>query len=233
MAHVHLEDGAFTIEWVVIWSLVAAGLIAIALYRMGGYAIPTRKMAVAAMCVAVGFAIFQVEIPVFGGVHINLTPLFGILVGPSLGSLAVLVINIFGAAVGHGGWGMIGANSIVNIVEVTLGFYAYRLFRNHARAGRFWSAFSATALALTVSAFVAVTIISISGIQGSTQGDFRTFQNLIVMLVANIATGLVEAGITGYIVTFIARTRPDLLDMAEGRWRPESIANQSGASPGV
>ncbi|OGS56147.1 MAG: hypothetical protein A3K60_03865 [Euryarchaeota archaeon RBG_19FT_COMBO_56_21] len=222
MAHVHLEDGAFTIEWVVIWTLIAVALIAIALYRLGGYAIPTRKLAVAAMCVAVGFAIFQIEIPVFGGVHINLTPLIGILVGPSLGSLAVLVINMFGAAIGHGGWGMIGANSIVNIVEVFLGFFIYRHLRCSWNASRFFSAFSATAVALTVSAFVALVIISISGIQGSTQGGEQTFANLLIMAAANIATGLVEAVVTGYIVSFIGKIRSDLLEMAEGEKRPET-----------
>jgi cobalt/nickel transport system permease protein len=221
MAHVHLEDGAFTIEWVAIWTLIAAALIAIALYRLGGYAIPTRKLAIAAMCVAVGFAIFQIEIPVFGGVHINLTPLFGILVGPSLGSLAVLVINIFGSAIGHGGWGMIGANSIVNIVEVFLGFIIYRHLRNTWKASRFYAAFSATAIALTVSAFVALVIISISGIQGSAQGEAETFANLLVMAAANIATGMVEAVATGYIVSFIGRIRPDMLETAEGSRKPE------------
>ena len=221
MAHVHLEDGAFTIEWVVIWTLIAAALIAIALYRLGGYAIPTRKLAIAAMCVAVGFAIFQIEIPVFGGVHINLTPLIGILVGPSLGSLAVLVINMFGAAIGHGGWGMIGANSIVNITEVFLGYIIYRHLRASWNASRFFAAFSATAVALTVSAILAIVIISISGIQGSTQGEEQTFANLLIMAAANIATGLVEAVVTGYIVTFIGKIRPDLLQTAEGERKPK------------
>jgi len=62
MAHIHLEDGAFTLFWVAVWSLIAAGIISAALFRQGGNKIPTRKLAIAAMCVAVGFAIFQVEI---------------------------------------------------------------------------------------------------------------------------------------------------------------------------
>ncbi len=230
MAHVHLEDGAFTIEWVAFWTLIAAALIAVALYRLGGYSIPTRKLAIAAMCVAVGFAIFQIEIPVFGGVHINLTPLFGILVGPSLGSLAVLVINMFGAAIGHGGWGMIGANTIVNIAEVFLGFYIYRHLRTSWDAGRFFSAFSAAAVALTVSALIALVIISISGIQGSTQGEEETFANLLVMAAANIATGLVEAVVTGYIVTFIGKVRSDLLETAEGR--PNAASSEAPKEDG-
>src|SRR5512137_1943354 len=155
MAHVHLEDGAFTIEWVILWTLIAAGIISLALYRVGGRKLPTRKLAIAAMCVAVGFAIFQVEIPVLGGVHINLTPFMGILIGPSMGSLAVFIINVFSAAVGHGGWGMIGANSIINIVEVFLGYHIYRFLRISVKRSRFASGFGAASIALTVSAFLA------------------------------------------------------------------------------
>jgi cobalt/nickel transport system permease protein len=116
---------------------------------------------------------------------------------------------------------MIGANSIVNIVEVVLGYYIYRLLSGSWKASRFYSAFSATAIALTVSALVAVFIISISGIQGSTQGQEQTFANLLVMAAANIVTGIVEAGATGYIVSFIGKIRPDLLETAESRRTPE------------
>jgi cobalt/nickel transport system permease protein len=215
MAHIHLEDGAFSLFWVVVWSLIAAGLISAALYRLGGTKIPTRKLAIAGMCVAVGFAIFQVEIPVLGGVHINLTPLMGILVGPALGSLVVLVINVFSAAVGHGGWGMIGANTIVNTVEVVLGYYFYMLLRSSLHRSRFSSGFGAAAVALTVSAFVVVGIVTVSGIQDSTQTRAQTFDNMLVLAAANIVMGLVEGLVTGYIVSFIGRVRPDLLQESE------------------
>ena len=223
MAHVHLEDGAFSIEWVIIWTLIAAGIISVALYRLGGQKLPTRKLAIAAMCVAVGFAIFQVEIPILGGVHINLTPLMGILIGPSLGSLAVFVINVFSAAVGHGGWGMIGANTIVNIVEVLLGCYLYRFFRASLKRSRSASGFGAAAIALTISSFVAVAVIVISEIQGSTQSRAEMFNNMLVLAAANIVTGLVEGVMTGYIVSFIGRIRPDLLEDAEGTTRQEKM----------
>lgn len=224
MAHVHLEDGAFSIQWVILWTVIAAALVSFALYRLGGHKLPTRKLAIAAMCVAVGFAIFQVEIPVLGGVHINLTPFMGILIGPALGSLAVFVINVFSAAVGHGGWGMIGANTIINIIEVVLGYYLYRLLRNTANRSRFGSAFGATSIALTVSAFAAVAIIVVSEIQGSSQTRAEMFGNMLLLAAANIATGVVEGVMTGYIVSFIGRIRPDLLEGAEGK--PEEHARE-------
>jgi len=211
MAHVHLEDGAFTLFWVLVWFAVAASIISIAWYRLGRDQIPTRKLAIASMCVAVGFAAFQIEIPVFGGIHLNLTPLMGILVGPALGSFCVLTINIFSAAIGHGGWSMIGANTLVNSVEVFLGYYVYLFLRRYVKLGRFYSGFGAASTALTVSALIAVAIVSISLIQGSTQTRAQTMANMTVLAIGNIIMGVFEGIVTGYIVSFLGRVRPDLI----------------------
>lgn len=221
MAHIHLEDGAFTILWVLVWTLIAAALLSLPLIRLRGRNIPTRKLAIAAMCVAVGFAIFQVEIPIFGGLHINLTPLIGILTGPALGGLSVLVINIFSAAVGHGGWGMVGANTIVNLAEVFIGFYMYRFLRTRVDLNRFTAGFSAAFIALLISAFIVVGIVTASEIQDSTQTREETFRNLLVLAAANIFAGAVEGVVTGYVVTYIGKIRPDLLEDAESRKKTE------------
>jgi len=212
MAHVHLEDGAFSPLWLLIWSAIAAILITIALLANRRKEIPPRKIAIAAMCVSVGFAVFMVEVPTpVGPVHMNFTPLIGILAGPGLGSLVALVINIFGAAIGHGGWGMVGPNSIVNIVEVVIGYYTFRFFKTISKTGDFWSGFSAATIALTISAFLVVLIVSVSEIQGSNLTRGETLNNMLILAVANVVAAVVEGIVTGYIVSFLGRVRPDLL----------------------
>lgn len=233
MAHIHLEDGAFTIFWVAVWTLIAAALLALPLLKLGGRNLPTRKLAIASMCVAVGFAIFQVEIPIFGGIHINLTPFIGILVGPSLGSLVVLVINVFSAAIGHGGWGMIGANTIVNLVEVFLGYYIYRTMRTGVKTGRFTAGFGAAFIALAVSAFIVVGIVTASEIQDSTQTRDETFRNMLVLAAANLVAAVMEGVVTGYIVSFIGKIRPDLLDDSEGREKDKAASRAGEGTPHV
>jgi len=216
--------------WVIVWSVAALCLIWIAIYslnRKGG--LSTRKLAMAAMCVAVGFAIFQIEIPIplVGAVHLNLTPLIGILVGPGLGSLCVLIINIFSAAIGHGGWGMIGANTLVNIIEVTLGFYLYRFLRSTLKLGRFRSGFGATTTALVASAFAVVAIVTISGIQDSAQSAEGTLNNMLLLAAVNIVAAIIEGVVTGYIVSFIGRVRPDLLpDLEQERGTRVTASSQ-------
>lgn len=230
MAHIHLEDGAFTIFWVAVWTLIAVALLSIPLVKLGGRSIPTRKLAIAAMCVAVGFAIFQVEIPVFGGLHINLTPLIGMLAGPSLGGLAVVIINLFSAAVGHGGWGMVGANTIVNLAEVFIGYYLYRFMRTRVDLNRFASGFSAAFVALLVSAFIVVGIVTASELQDSAQTREETFRNLLVLAAANIFAGAIEGVVTGYVVAYIGKIRPDLLEDAESREQEDRKREKEAAA---
>lgn len=216
MAHIHLEDGAFSPFWVIVWSLAAAALVTLALFMIGRREVSPRRLAVAAMCTSVGFAVFQVSIPIFGGIHLNLTPIIGILAGPGLGSLAALLINIFSAAVGHGGWGMIGANTVVNIAEVVVAFYTYRLVRSKFKVDRFTSGLGAAIAALSVSALAIVAIVAVSGIQDSEQTKEEIVANMVVIAGVNLAVGVIEGVVTGYIVRFIGRVRPDLLGEAEG-----------------
>ena len=65
-------------------------------------------------------------VPLLGAIHLNLTPLIGILAGPVLGGLVVFVVNVLSAAIGHGGWGLIGANVLVNVTEVITAWLAFR-----------------------------------------------------------------------------------------------------------
>ena len=219
MAHVHLEDGALAPEWVLLWSAVAGAMVALALFMLNRTTITTRKLAISAMCTSVGFAVFMVSIPVFGGVHLNLTPLIGILAGPALGSLSVLAINVFSAAVGHGGWGMIGVNTVVNITEVFLGYYAYRLLRS--KADRFLSGLVGTVCALGVSAVLVVLIVTVSGIQDSAATQEQTFDNMAFIAVVNLVVAVIEGLVTAYVITFIGRVRPDLLADSERALRPK------------
>ncbi|UCE80591.1 MAG: energy-coupling factor ABC transporter permease [Methanobacteriota archaeon] len=217
MAHVHLEDGAISPIWVLLWWAVAAALIAFALYTLRHERTSVKRLTVGAMCATVGVAAFMVTIPFFGGLHLNLTPLIGILAGPAIGSLSVLVINLFSAAVGHGGWGVIGVNVVMNLVEVMIGYYAYRSLRVSLRAGRFTSGFSAATLALVASAIIVVIVIAVAGIQDSHLDEDETARNLVFIAAANVVAGVIEGFVTAYIVVFIGRVKPDLLEEVEIR----------------
>lgn len=211
MAHIHLEDGSFTLVWVMVWWACALLLIGVSLYVVrSAQKRDNRRITIAAFCTAAAFAIFQISIPVFGGVHINLTPLIGILTGPAIGPLVVLIINILSAAIGHGGWGMIGANTLVNIAEVAVAYATWRLLKP-CIPGHFPRAGIATIAGLLCGNVVMILIIVISGVQGVTQGTSQILAGLSLLAAVNMGVAVIEAFVTGMIVAYIGKARPDLL----------------------
>jgi cobalt/nickel transport system permease protein len=211
MAHIHLEDGSFSLFWVIVWWTAAIILIGISLYLLrSGKKTDSRKITIAAFCTAATFAIFQVEIPVAGGVHLTITPLVGILTGPAAGCLIVFVVNIMTAAIGHGGWSMIGANTLVNISEVLVAFSLFFLLGKITQSP-FARAATATFGGLVCGTVVMVGIIIISGVQGVTQSPAQILAGLSLIVVINTAIAVLEAIITGFVITFIQKVRPDIL----------------------
>lgn len=216
MAHIHLEDGSFSPLFVILWWGIALVLIALSLYLLRPATKPDRKrITLAAFCAAAAFAVFQVNIPIAGGVHISLTPLIGILAGPVLGILIVFVINILSAAIGHGGWGLIGANVLVNATEVIVAYGIFRALKSpvpdlFSRAG------IATFGGLFAGNCVMIGIILVSGIQGVNQSPEQVLAGLSLIAAINMGVAIIEALMTGLVVAYIGKMRPDLL---EGGWR--------------
>jgi cobalt/nickel transport system permease protein len=211
LAHIHLEDGSFTLFWVVFWWMIALVVLAIAIVWFRSVKkTDHHKITLAAFCTAAAFAISQVSIPLFGGVHLNLTPLIGILVGPVLGSLIVLIINILSAAIGHGGWGLIGANLLINVTEVIVAYGTWRVLKRFI-PGVFARAGIATFLGLFCGNLTMIAIILISGVQGVTQTSSQILTGLILIAGVNMGVAVIEALLTGMIISAIVRARPDLL----------------------
>jgi len=211
VAHIHLQDGSLPFEWAVTWWALSTLILAACIYLLRREALGSRRLSMAALCAAAIFSLFQVEIPVFGGVHLSLMPLGGILLGPLLGTIVALVINIFSAAIGHGGWSLIGANLLVNVTELVV---AWGIWKGSGRTGRMSvtsRGAGATFAALFAGNLVMIGIVLISGIQGVSQDTSAIARGLTVLAAANLAIGAVEAVVTAYLVGYLARVRPDIL----------------------
>ena len=211
MAHIHLPDGAFSIQWIITWWIIAVLILGLCLYWLKKVKkIDNRTTTLAAMLTAASFAIFQVNIPLFGGVHMNLTPLIGILAGPAIGGIVVLIVNILSAAIGHGGWGMIGANLLVNMTEVTVAYSIYKAL-GKINLDTFSKAGIGTIAGLLLGNVTMILIILISGIQGVHQDIPSTLYGLSLLAAVNMGVAIIESFITGYVVSYIMRVRPDML----------------------
>jgi len=214
MAHIHLGEGSFPLWALVLWTLLGVGLIGVVVYRVRKGGIETHQIALAGIGAAASFAIFQLNIPVWGGIHMNLTGLVGILAGPLLGALIALVVNIFSAALGHGAVGLIGANTLVNASEAIVAYYAFNTL-----LGLDWDGFpastSAATLGLSAGAFLMGAIIVVSGVNGSAlpRGDLAIAVGGLVGL--NLGVAVLEGLLTGFVVQFLASVRPDLVGLAD------------------
>ena len=215
MAHIHLGEGSFPVLALIVWTLFGAGLVSVILYRIRNGGIETHQIALAGIGAAASFAIFQLNIPVWGGIHMNLTGLVGILAGPLLGALIALVVNIFSAALGHGAVGLVGANTLVNASEAIVAYYAFRgLVRMDWDI--FPSSAAAATLGLSAGAVLMGGIIVLSGVNGSAlpRADLTIAVGGLVGL--NMGVAVVEGVLTGFIVQFLASVRPDLVGLVPG-----------------
>ncbi len=209
MAHIHLPDGVFPIQWVLFWWLLAIALLLAALITTRRHPVALQRLAIAGMLAAASFAIFQVNIPYAGGVHMNLTPLIGILAGPGLGSLIVFVVNILSAAVGHGGWGLIGANTLINMSEVFVAFYVFKLTKD--RLEMFTRGALAAIAGLLVGNGLFVFIVLVSGIQGTQLSGVSLLIYIVQIPILNFIVAVIEAIVTGFVVDYLGKVRPDLI----------------------
>ena len=214
MAHIHLGEGSFPLWALILWTLVGVGLIGVVTYRVRKGGIKTQHIALAGIGAAASFAIFQLNLPVWGGIHMNLTGLVGILAGPTLGALVALVVNIFSAALGHGAVGLLGANTLVNATEAIVAYYIFK-----ALMGMDWDIFPASAGAATIGlsagAILMGAIIVISGVNGSALPRADLTVAVAGLVGLNLGVAVIEGILTGFIVQFLASVRPDLVGLAD------------------
>jgi cobalt/nickel transport system permease protein len=221
MAHIHLGDGSFPLWALVLWTAIGVALVGTVVYRIRRGGIESRQIALAGIGAAASFAVFQLNIPVWGGIHMNLTGLVGILAGPLLGALIALVVNIFSAALGHGAVGLLGANTLVNASEAVVAYYAFRTLLRLD-----WDTFPASAsaatLGLSTGAVLMGAIIVVSGVNGSALPRADLTVAVAGLVGLNLGVAVLEGVLTGFVVQFLASVRPDLVGIVDTRDREES-----------
>jgi cobalt/nickel transport system permease protein len=218
MTHLHIPDGILPIRiWVLGILLMSLGL-GICLYwlrtRDLKKFLPLLGTLSAAMLVAMSLEILPLAY------HINLSVVTGILLGPALGFLAAFITNLILAFMGHGGITVIGLNTLLLGCEAILGHSLFFLFKN--RMPVFWRAAIATVLTLFLSTLALIGIVAIShidadllrhaheqGANAAEQGSVSTFAAMVLVL--GSFGWIIEAAITGAVVSFISKVKPDLL----------------------
>jgi len=236
MSHIHLPDGVLPI-WLWVLGFVVVILLWMILFRLMKKEELTRRLPLLGMMAAVMVLGASVEIiPI--AYHVNLTVMSGILLGPSLIFLATFVVNVILALFGHGGITVIGLNTLMFSIEGVLGYFLFHLFWRLVRRLSL-AVFLATFLALTVSTFSMIGVVSLGtshyeelihqeegrGIigfefgkekegyqkEGVPEKEVNLKRFIAIILPLGFIGWVLEGIITALIARYIHRLRPDLL----------------------
>lgn len=218
MTHMHIPDGVLPVKIWLFGIFLMALAVGFSLLRLRSRDlmkdIPLLGAVSAVMLVAMSLEILPLAY------HINLSVVAGILLGPALGFLAAFIANLILALMGHGGITVIGLNTMLLGSEAVLGHTFFYLLGK--RVPVFWRAAIATVLTLILTTLALIGIVALSHIDpelmshehghGAVAGGADTISTFAVMVLSLGAVGwIIEAAITGAVVSFISKVKPGLI----------------------
>lgn len=204
----HIPDGYLDMNIAGLFYLLTAIVLGYSIYKVRREKV---NWALAGITASAIFAAQMLNWPIPGGTSAHFVggALAGILLGPYAGCIAMACVLIVQCLVfADGGITALGANIWnMGIVDVFVGYYIYKALENR---NRFLAGFLAGWIGITLAAIFA-------GIEIGLSSYFRYSIAVTVpaMGVWHALLGIVEGIITGSIVSYIATTRPDILEAKE------------------
>lgn len=233
MSHIHLPDGILPPIWWITSYIVCCIILWLLVRRLKSDEVH-RKIPFAGVMGALMLIFMSVPLGIIP-VHLSLAVLSGILAGPSLGFIAVFAVNIILAFMGHGGITVVGINTLLLGSEVILGYYTFQALSR--KLGNASSAVLSTILALLVSTALMIGVVgSTVGLAEALPGDghhheeyneahyeeehfqdsvasveYFSFSGWTAISIILLLGIFIESLITGLIVRFFTKIRPDLV----------------------
>ena len=207
----HIPDGFLSLPVSLVAWVLAVGLIVLSLSR-ATVEYQERTVPLMGVCAAFIFAAQMINFPIPGGTsgHLLGGTLAGVLLGPWAGSLVMTVVFIVQAVLFQdGGLTVLGANVVnMGLIGTFAGYYLYKVIR-YAMGFNTWRGM---AIATTIAAWTSVVIAAIlCSFQLALSGTISLGVALTAMLIWHIPIGVGEALITLAAVSYVWRTRPDML----------------------
>jgi cobalt/nickel transport system permease protein len=207
----HIPDGFLSLPVSLVTWILAVGLIAVCLNKVQAE-YQERAVPLMGVCAAFIFAAQMINFPIPGGTsgHLLGGTLAGVLLGPWAGSLVMVVVFIVQATVFQdGGLTVLGANiTNMGLIGTFGGYYLYRIIRKALGRDTWRGVGIGTAVAAWTSVMVAAIICAF---QLAISATVPLPVALAAMAGWHVLIGIGEALITVAVISFIWRTRPDLL----------------------
>lgn len=207
----HIPDGYLNLPLSLITWTCSIGLIALALKRVQA-TYQERAVPFMGVCAAFIFAAQMINFPIPGGTsgHLLGGTLTAALLGPWAGSLVMAVVFIVQAVVFQdGGIVALGANIFnMGLIGTFGGYYLFRGIRYAFGRDKLLGMATGAAISSWMSVVVAAIVCAV---QLAVSGTVPLMVALTAMVAWHILIGIGEALITVATLTFIWRTRPDLI----------------------
>jgi cobalt/nickel transport system permease protein len=207
----HIPDGYLSLPVSLVTGIIAIALIALSLSRVQSE-YKERTVPLMGVCAAFIFATQMVNFPIIGGTsgHLMGGTLAGILLGPWAGSLVMSVVFIVQSVMFQdGGLTALGANiTNMGLIGTFGGYYLYRLIRSLVGRNTWLGMSVSTAIASWTSVVVAAVVCAVELALSDT---VPLALAMTAMLSWHFMIGIGEAFITLAIISFLWRTRPDLI----------------------
>lgn len=212
--HIHIPDGILPIWLWVIGFLIVVVFLIILLPRLRK---EIQKIPLVGMTTAV--VLLVMSIPLGLPVHLSLMVFIGLLVGVRWSLIVALIVNIILASFGHGGLTIVGLNTLMLWLQAFFGIYLFRFFIKILR-NYFVSASLATFISLFISFLFLIGIVAISTVEPAEflhhhkeLGHLEISLFTFILLSSPVAVFgiIIESIITGVIVQFLKRIKPELI----------------------
>lgn len=207
----HIPDGFLNLPISLITWAIAIALIGLSLKRVqADY--QERTVPLMGVCAAFIFAAQMINFPIPGGTsgHLLGGTLAGALLGPWAGSLVMAVVFIVQSALFQdGGLTVLGANiTNMGLIGTFGGYYLYKVIRSAVG----FNTWRGMAIAVAIASWVSVVVASlVCAIQLAFSGTVSLAVATTAMLIWHVLIGIGEALITLLAISYIWRTRPDML----------------------
>lgn len=210
----HIPDGILPVPVTAAGYAVTAAATWYSVHRINQKENPRENVPKAALLTAAFFVASWIHIPVPPtSVHLVLNGLLGAVLGYF--AFPAIVIGLFLQAVmfQHGGLTTLGVNAIIMGFPAIVSHYLFRLRKLGRGEGRvkltvlgFLS--GSVAVALSVAAFIAILLMTLPS-QLDTGAEVAA---IYVLALAHLPVIGIEGVITAFLVLFIHRVRPSILD---------------------
>lgn len=173
---------------------------------LGLRAINQEQVPRVALVTSAFFVVSLIHVPLgVASVHLVLTGLVGLMLGWAAFPALLIALLLQAVLFGHGGLLALGVNTLTMSLPAVVGYYVFRGATAARSAGVAFSAgFAAGASVLLCSATLTAMSLWFAG------GDFLALATAILGL--HVPVAIVEGLITGSVVLFLHKVRPELLD---------------------